>query len=73
MSNLKDEILKQVSYKKKPTKGVTFNKLSKKWVAYMSVEGKHFHLGTYDTEDEALKVRAEADTVRAFLKQREVK
>lgn len=37
-------------------KGVCWNKLSKKWVAYIELNGKQYHLGCFDNEIEAAKV-----------------
>ena len=34
-------------------KGVTFNRKSNKWMAYLTVNGKQISAGTHDTEVEA--------------------
>ena len=33
--------------------GVTLHKASKKWIAQISEDGIHYHIGTFKTEDEA--------------------
>ena len=41
----------QITTSKYP--GVTWNKRSRKWVAHAQINGKHTHIGTFSTEDEA--------------------
>lgn len=41
-------------------KGVSFNKLSKKWVAKIQKDGKPLHLGLYSSEKEAAQVYSKA-------------
>lgn len=41
-------------------KGVSFHKNRKKWIAYISVNGKRKHLGYFETAEEARKKRLEA-------------
>jgi hypothetical protein len=38
-------------------KGVSFKRDKRKWKAYRYLNGKQFHVGYYDTEEEALKAR----------------
>lgn len=42
-------------------RGTTFNKNSGKWMAYIGVNNKRIHLGYFDTEEEAIKAREEAE------------
>lgn len=41
----------------KPVKGVSKNKRSGKWIAYYNTNKKRIHLGTFDSEEEALEKR----------------
>lgn len=38
-------------------KGVCFDKHSGKWKAYISIKGKHHHLGLFESIDDAIKAR----------------
>ena len=38
-------------------RGVTFDKVTNKWIAYITVKRKRFNLGRYSTKEEAAKVR----------------
>lgn len=51
-------------------KGVSWNKRDSKWVAYITFRRKRYYLGSYDTIEEAAKVRkiAEAEMFGEFLK-----
>ena len=42
-------------------KGVSYRKDRGKWRAYITVDNKQINLGMYDTEEEAIKVREEAE------------
>lgn len=42
-------------------KGVSYKKDRDKWRAYITVEGKQVNLGSYTTEDEAIKARERAE------------
>ena len=41
--------------------GVCFNKRANKWRAFISINKKNIHLGYYDTFEEAVRVREEAE------------
>lgn len=43
--------------------GVRFAKGRKKWQAYIRCAGRHLHLGFFDTEQEAINARVEAEVV----------
>lgn len=43
------------------TTGVSYNKKSGKWVAYICKEGTRHHLGAYDCIDDAIKARKDAE------------
>jgi hypothetical protein len=47
------------------SKGISFHKRMKKWQAYITLDGRHVHLGVFETEDEAKAVR-EAAVERHF-------
>lgn len=38
-------------------KGVTWDKARNKWMAYITVKGKHIHLGRHDNYEDALEAR----------------
>lgn len=42
-------------------KGVKRSANGKKWIAYITVKGKNIHLGTYETIEEAIQSRKEAE------------
>lgn len=42
--------------------GVSFNKKHKRWVAYIGIEGKLYHLGSFKCIDDAIKARKDAET-----------
>lgn len=42
-------------------KGVHFSKNEKKWKAYVALEGKKYHLGTFNTYEEAVEARENFD------------
>lgn len=46
--------------------GVSFNKQAGKWVAYIMVDYKRIHLGRFDTFEEAVKIRKEAESKYGF-------
>lgn len=41
--------------------GVNWHKAANKWRAFIGIDGKNIHLGTFDTFDEAVKVRKKAE------------
>jgi hypothetical protein len=43
-------------------KGITWDKRASKWIAQIKVEGKHLHLGTFETEELAHAAYCEAAT-----------
>lgn len=50
-----------VILKKRPYKGVTYNKTAKRYIAYIRVDGKQKYLGGYKTLKEALAIRQRAE------------
>ena len=42
-------------------KGVSFRKDRNKWRAYITIDGKQISLGLFETEEEAIKIRIEAE------------
>jgi hypothetical protein len=42
-------------------RGVSWSKTAKKWDCYISIEGKRIKLGYYDSLDEAIKIREDAE------------
>lgn len=44
-------------------KGVAYNKKQKKWWAYISYNCEKVHLGSFSTEEEAIKIRIEAEKI----------
>ena len=42
-------------------KGVCYNKRQKQWTAYINHNKKHIHLGTFDSKNEAIKIRKAAE------------
>ena len=46
--------------------GVSWNKYSKKWMAYITVQGRRIHLGYYDTKEEAIAAREQANVDYGF-------
>jgi hypothetical protein len=49
------------------TKGVSWNKHSKKWCAYIHIHNKKNHLGSFDTEEDAQNARSVAKEARDRL------
>lgn len=47
--------------------GVSFNMRDNKWIAYIRVNSKNIHLGTFENQDDAAKARDEA-TIKHFGK-----
>ena len=45
---------------RKETRGVTYNKSKQRWITVASIDGKRKHLGTFNTEQEALDKYREA-------------
>lgn len=45
----------------KKVKGVVFDKRRNKWYARIMINGKNLHLGSFATEEEAIKVRRQAE------------
>lgn len=43
--------------------GVSFNKRSNRWIAQRSINGKHFHLGSFHTQQVAHKTYLEYDAL----------
>ena len=41
--------------------GVSFNKLAKKWIAYISIDRKHKHLGSFSKKEDAVEARRQAE------------
>jgi len=46
-------------------KGYSWDKQKKKWKAYIVIDGKQFHLGYFDNEEDAKQVSQEARAKRA--------
>ena len=42
-------------------KGVSYNKRAKKWISYIRYDNSTLHLGYFDTFEEAVKARKEAE------------
>ena len=42
-------------------KGVSFNKKTEKWVAFIVIDKKHIHLGTFNNKNDAIFARAKAE------------
>lgn len=49
------------SNKSSNIQGVSWDKARHKWVAQIALNKKHYHLGRYDTIEEAIKARKEAE------------
>ena len=37
--------------------GVTWHKIRKKWTAFIKINYKQIHIGSFDTKEEAIKAR----------------
>lgn len=48
--------------------GVAWKKREKKWTAYIKVDGKHLHLGTFDEKQDAIRAREDAKIKHGFHK-----
>lgn len=46
--------------------GVSWSKISQKWRAYISVEGKQHHLGLFDSKEDAISARKDANILFNF-------
>ena len=42
-------------------KGVSWNKRNKKWITYITFQGKRIHLGYFDKKEDAIKARLKAE------------
>lgn len=51
----------KIDYGNNRHNGVHYLKRNKKWRAYITYNGKWIHLGVYDTEEEAINARIEAE------------
>lgn len=49
------------TFNNKKAKGVHLDKKNNRWMAYITINRKRKHLGYYDTEEEALIIRREAE------------
>lgn len=52
---------RKTTHGKSGLKGVSFYEPTKKWRAYIQFKGKLKHLGYFDSKEEAIKVRREAE------------
>jgi hypothetical protein len=55
ISNLRDVSLQHNNWNQIKAKGYYWNKRNQKWQAQIRIDGKHIHLGLFDTEIEAHK------------------
>lgn len=60
-TNVKNLTMKISKRNKSGIKGVCFDKSRNKWIAQIRFKNVNYHLGRYDTKDEAEKIRKEAE------------
>ena len=75
ISNLRDVTIKDnmknlplYSINSSGKMGVNRRKGTSSWVAYININKKRIHIGSYTTKEEAIKAREEAETLHNFHK-----
>lgn len=61
MTNMKNTKIK--SNNTSGHKGVSFNKLENRWISYITNNKKRIHLGTFESYDDAVKAREDAELI----------
>jgi hypothetical protein len=57
-SNIRIASVQQNALNRTDSKGVYWHKQDERWIAQVEVSGKHFHIGSFDTEEEATYARS---------------